>query len=222
MTSRCPVRPVRLELRVRRPDRSHLIIPAALTFRVWIIGLLLSTLLASINSFLYYRSPAPNLSSTLGILLAYPLGKLAAAVLPITTQTCPAWLPFIGGARWSFNPCPFNIKEHGLITMMISVSNISAYGLQAPIAAAKYYSVTFPVGFVRPLAARETGPSRRSAAPVLRRRLTLFPLPVASRSLSFCRRRCRVLHTQASLSNSLYVDRSFVRSAVAVALVEHV
>ena len=34
--------------------------------------------------------------------------------------------------------------------MMISVSNINAYALQAPIAAAKYYNVEFSAGFVLP------------------------------------------------------------------------
>jgi hypothetical protein len=126
----------------------YLVVPAALTFRVWVVGGGLSLILSSINCFLYYRNPAPNIPTTLGVLLAYPLGKLAAATLPIATRTCPAWLPLVGGTEWSLNPCPFNIKEHGLITMMMSVSNVNAYSLMAPIAAANYYNVEFSTGYV--------------------------------------------------------------------------
>lgn len=121
-------------------------------------------------------------------LIAYPIGKLFALVLPVSVYTVPAWLPFAGGATFSLNPSPFNIKEHGLITMMISVSNVAAYALMAAIASATYYNVDFPVGCV--------AASARGLAPpfVELRRLTAFPCALASpgsRSCSSCRHSSR-------------------------------
>lgn len=81
-------------------------------------------------------------------LIAYPLGKILAYLLPVTVYTVPDWVPFIKGYEWSLNPSPFNIKEHGLITMMVSVSNVAAYALMAAIASSNYYAVDFPVGSV--------------------------------------------------------------------------
>lgn len=57
-----PRRPRRFERRLLTSSS-----PAALTFRVWVIGGGLSLVLACINSFLYYRNPAPQVPSTLGL-----------------------------------------------------------------------------------------------------------------------------------------------------------
>ncbi|CED82182.1 Sexual differentiation process protein ISP4 [Phaffia rhodozyma] len=119
-----------------------------LTFRVWFVGGLLSIVTAAINAFLYYRNPAPPVPTTLGVLTAFPLGKLLAWALPIDDYELPSFMPFgLAGKTWSLNPGPFNIKEHGLITIMVVVSNVQAYALQAVIASDLYYDIKFPVGF---------------------------------------------------------------------------
>lgn len=77
-------------------------------------------------------------------ILAYPAGKFAAWLLPIRTFQNPRWL---GGSSWSFNPGPFNIKEHAFITMMASVAVGPAYGLWVIVSSELYYQRPFGVGF---------------------------------------------------------------------------
>lgn len=43
-------------------------------------------------------------------LLAFPIGKVLAWVLPIQDFTLPAWLPYLGGSSFTLNPGPFNMK----------------------------------------------------------------------------------------------------------------
>ena len=72
----------------------------------------------------------------------YPCGKFFAWLLPIRNFTNPKWL---GGQSWSFNPGPFNIKEHTLIVMMANAAIGPAYVMYAIVASELYYA--FPVSF---------------------------------------------------------------------------
>lgn len=74
--------------------------------------------------------------------VAYPLGKFAAWILPIDTYKLPLWL---GGREFSFNPGPFNIKEHTVIVMMANVAIGPAYALYATVSSELYYN--HPMGF---------------------------------------------------------------------------
>jgi OPT family oligopeptide transporter len=64
--------------------------------------------------------------------------------LPITTYTLPRWL---GGKSFSFNPGPFNVKEHTLVVMMANVGISPAYGLHAIVSADLWYNRRFGFGF---------------------------------------------------------------------------
>ena len=79
-----------------------------LTFRMWTIGLTLCVLSAGLNTFFNFRFPAPSIAPLVLLLISYPIGKLAAHVLPITKYRLPYWL---GSHEVSFNPGPWNIKE---------------------------------------------------------------------------------------------------------------
>lgn len=83
-------------------------------------------------------------------LVAYPMGRFMAWTLPLADVDVPTWVPLIGGSSYSLNPGPFGIKEHALIAIMASVSNVQAYGLQASVASQIYYKIEFPVGSVPP------------------------------------------------------------------------
>ena len=102
-----------------------------LTFRMWVIGIFLTVGSAAINTFFNFRKPQiyvislpilcvpraspgathPRERETLTLddllvdlwcrLIAYPLGRLAAAVLPIRHYDMPK---FLGGGRFSLNP----------------------------------------------------------------------------------------------------------------------
>ncbi|URD76114.1 OPT oligopeptide transporter protein [Musa troglodytarum] len=94
-----------------------------LTFRTWTLGLVSCVLLAFVNQFLGYRENQISLSSVCVQILALPVGRAMAAILPTT----PIKIPL---TNWSFsmNPGPFNLKEHVLITIF---ANAGAGGVYA-------------------------------------------------------------------------------------------
>jgi hypothetical protein len=81
-------------------------------------------------------SPRTAATDTLRV-FAYPLGKGMAWFLPIREFHMPKWL---GGFSFSFNPGPFNIKEHTIIVMMANVSIGPAYALYVTVSSTLYYN----------------------------------------------------------------------------------
>jgi OPT family oligopeptide transporter len=82
------------------------------TFRAWFLGMVFAILLAGVNQFFFFRYPSVTVPGLVAQLLAFPAGKLMEYAIP--------------RSRF-FNPGPFNIKEHTLITIMAGVAYQSAY-----------------------------------------------------------------------------------------------
>jgi hypothetical protein len=81
-------------------------------------------------------------------MLVYPVGRAAAAYVPITVYTLPTWMPGkLSGAPWTFNDGPFNVKEHALIVIMANVGVTQAYGLHLVVAGELFYGRAFGFGF---------------------------------------------------------------------------
>ncbi|WVW80404.1 OPT family small oligopeptide transporter [Kwoniella bestiolae CBS 10118] len=116
----------------------------ALTFRAWLLGLFFVIIGSGINTFFHFRTPAPYLSPLIVQVIVYPVGKFVAWSLPITTWTLPR---FLGGSEFTFNPGPFNIKEHTVIVMMANVAIGPAYALYATVSSELYYKHKFGYGF---------------------------------------------------------------------------
>jgi hypothetical protein len=93
------------------------------------------------------------------LLLSHPLGKFFAFCLPITVYRLPARLPLIGGATFSLNPGPWNIKEHVLVFMMANVSLNSPYAMNAIVVGEfNYgYKTDYWFGLILVLATQLTG-----------------------------------------------------------------
>lgn len=153
-----------------------------LTIRMWFVGLLLcltgrcvSSLSPSIppsclksfffsflsdcsamNAFFNFRQPAPLVTSIVLLLIAHPFGKFLAYSLPITIYRLPRVL---GGAHFSLNPCPWNIKEHVLVYIMTNIASGPAYALNAVVVAEYYYKLHlgFWFSFLVILATQLTG-----------------------------------------------------------------
>ncbi|KAJ7098330.1 OPT oligopeptide transporter [Mycena epipterygia] len=85
------------------------------TFRMWFLGLLFTVLLAGINQVFEYRAPSVFITGIVGQLVSLPAGKFLEWVLPTTQFKTMNYV-------WSFNPGPFNIKEHVCVTAMINVA----------------------------------------------------------------------------------------------------
>ncbi|EIW80549.1 oligopeptide transporter [Coniophora puteana RWD-64-598 SS2] len=110
----------------------------AMTIRMWFIGLLLCMLGGALNVFFNFRQPAPSVSPLALLLVCYPIGKLLAFILPITTYRLPR---FLGGFEFSLNPGPWNIKEHVLVYIMANVAIGPPYALNMIVVSQINYGI---------------------------------------------------------------------------------
>lgn len=90
------------------------------TIRSWTIGLFFCSATIFINCFFSIRFPSIAISTGVAQLLAYPMGKLMAHVLP-------DWGITMFGTRHSLNPGPFTKKEHMLATIMAQAAPTDPY-----------------------------------------------------------------------------------------------
>ncbi len=116
------------------------------TIRMWFISFFLTIIAAGANMFFSMRYPAPTFTNTIVLLIAYPIGKLLAAIMPIRVWTLPRWL---GGKDFSLNPGIYNIKEHALTSIMASIAINTAYSISVIIVQdhERYYGQPRPFGF---------------------------------------------------------------------------
>ncbi|TDL22398.1 glutathione transporter [Rickenella mellea] len=118
------------EVRAAVLDTDDCALPVG-TFRVWILGTLLTAILSSVNQVLAMRNPGVSVSGFVALLLAFPCGKVLEYTLPTTRfRTL--------GVSWTLNPGTFNVKEHTLIAVMATVGAYGAYATDV-IATQKIY-----------------------------------------------------------------------------------
>ncbi|CEH15016.1 Sexual differentiation process protein ISP4 [Ceraceosorus bombacis] len=118
----------------------------AFTFRMFLIAMILVTIASAANILFNLRYPSPAITPIIIQLVAYPIGKCMAYVLPITEWRLPRWL---GGGTFSLNPGAFNIKEHALITLTANVAISQAYGFNTLLVldSDKFYGEPTSKGF---------------------------------------------------------------------------
>ncbi|KAL5698468.1 OPT superfamily [Ranunculus cassubicifolius] len=109
----------------------------AVTFRMWVLGLLSCVVLSVVNQFYFYRSNPLNVSSVSAQIAVLPLGHLMAKL--ITKRV------FFQGSRFQFtlNPGPFNIKEHVLITIFANSGAGNVYATHIMSAMKLFYKRKF-------------------------------------------------------------------------------
>lgn len=120
-----------------------------LTFRSWVLGIVFTCVCSALNVFFNLRFPSPYITSVLVQIMTYPMGKLMAAYLPTTCVPNPAFAQRWFGcpSEWSFNPGPFNIKEHTIMVLMANASISPAYALNLTLVLDKYYNMPKGIGF---------------------------------------------------------------------------
>ncbi|PVG01711.1 putative oligopeptide transporter [Serendipita vermifera] len=116
----------------------------ALTIRMWFCGMLLCIIAISMNTFFNFRYPSPLLTPLVVLLVAYPMGRFFAIVMPIQNYYLPA---FLGGGSFSLNPGPFNVKEHILIYMMANIAAAPSYAMNTIVVSSLFYGLDFGVGW---------------------------------------------------------------------------
>nr|XP_010320236.1 oligopeptide transporter 2-like [Solanum lycopersicum] len=126
------------------------------TFRMWFLGLLSCALLSFLNTFFSYRAEPLVISMITVQVATLPIGRLMAKVLPKRKFTIKSW-------EFSFNPGPFNVKEHVLISIFANAGsafgNGPAYavGIVDIIKAFYFRNITFLAGWILVVATQVLG-----------------------------------------------------------------
>lgn len=89
-----------------------------LSVRVFVLGITICVLCASLSELFFFKSSAPTLSAFFIILVVLPLGRGMAKFLPSRRV-------YVGPWSFELNPGPFTIKEH-LLTLILAGSGASA------------------------------------------------------------------------------------------------
>lgn len=110
------------------------------TFRMWVLGIFYTILISALNQFFSMRYPSIIITGIIAQLTALPLGKGMERVLPTTRFNTM-------GYTWSFNPGPFNIKEHVLITVMANVVVSGAYATDIVATQKVFYNQTLTTSY---------------------------------------------------------------------------
>lgn len=130
------------EVRANVPNTDDPSIPVN-TLRMWLTGIVFTILGTGINQFFSMRYPSVTISSLVAQLLAYPVGTFLARILPVKTV-------HILGYSFVINPDHyFNIKEHGLVTIMSNLAFGPSWAtdiIQAQVAPA-FFNLKAPVSY---------------------------------------------------------------------------
>lgn len=112
------------------------------TVRMWTLGMIMSTIGCGLNMLFSMHSPSIVLTTFVTSILAWPLGRGWDLIMPDK----PMFGRF-GGPSW--NPGPFNVKEHALITAMgnVSFGGGSAYATDIILSMNNFYNKDFGWGF---------------------------------------------------------------------------
>lgn len=113
------------------------------TLRMWVIGVLFTIIGTGINQFFSMRYPSVTISSLVAQLLAFPVGRAVAHLLPVMKLR-------LFGREFCLNPDHhFNIKEHAVVTIMSNLSFGPSWAtdiIQAQKASA-FYGLDTPAGY---------------------------------------------------------------------------
>jgi OPT family small oligopeptide transporter len=110
------------------------------TFRMWFLGLLYTIVISGLNQFFVMRYPSVGVAGIVAQLTALPLGKFLEWAIPPTRFNT-------FGYVWSFNPGPFNIKEHTCVYIMANVVASGAYATDVIATQEVYYGQHWGLGY---------------------------------------------------------------------------
>ncbi|KAF9203794.1 hypothetical protein BGZ49_006038 [Haplosporangium sp. Z 27] len=127
-----------LEVRATVPPTDDPSLPTK-TFRAWLLGIVFTVILAFVNQFFWFRDNPLTIRVMVAQLLTYPLGKFMARVLPTHKFS-------FFGYKFSFNPGPFNIKEHVLITVMANTGATTFAAIDIIVIQKLYYHNSWGFG----------------------------------------------------------------------------
>ncbi|KAG0917272.1 hypothetical protein G6F33_001645 [Rhizopus arrhizus] len=126
------------EVRASIPPTDDPTLPTA-TFRAWIWGIIFSAAISFTNQFFWFRANPLTIKVIVVQLLAFPAGKLSEKLLP-------NYEILFGFFKLNLNPCPFNVKEHVLITVMANAAATSFDAIDIIVVQKLYYNQDWGFG----------------------------------------------------------------------------
>jgi OPT family small oligopeptide transporter len=108
-------------------------------WRTWVLTTVFVIVFSGVNQFFSLRYPTLTINFLVAQVLAFPIGKFLAEVLP--DWKCKRY-PF-----FDLNPGPYTIKEHGILTICVSLTASSAYATNILIAQTNFYNIDFGAGY---------------------------------------------------------------------------
>ncbi|ORX65716.1 oligopeptide transporter 7-like protein [Linderina pennispora] len=111
----------------------------SLTFRSVVLGLFFSVALGFANQLLWFKATPITIGGFFVQIVSFPMGYLMSRILP--TRKFNTF-----GYTWTFNPGPFSIKEHAIISIFAASAATSAYSIDILVVETIYYNR--PMGFL--------------------------------------------------------------------------
>lgn len=100
------------------------------------MGFILCTVVGACNVLLALRPEQLYIPSTVVQLIAYPMGTFWHKIMPTKVFS-------LFGREFSFNPGPFNTKEHTMITAMAAAGTTLSYAIDILLAQEVFYGQEF-------------------------------------------------------------------------------
>lgn len=108
-------------------------------WRTWFLTTIFVIVFAGVNQFFSLRYPSLTINFLVAQVVAYPVGLAFARFLP--DIKCKKY-PF-----FDLNPGPYTIKEHGALTICVSLTSSTAYAMNILIAQTNFFNKDYGMGY---------------------------------------------------------------------------
>ncbi|CCH44459.1 Oligopeptide transporter [Wickerhamomyces ciferrii] len=107
-------------------------------WRTWVLTTIFVIVFSAVNQFFSLRYPSLTINYLVAQVIAYPVGKFLARVLPDIRFKYP-W--------FNLNPGPYTIKEHGILTICVALTSSTPYAMNILISTTNFFKRDFGTGY---------------------------------------------------------------------------
>lgn len=107
-------------------------------WRTWFLTTVFVLIFSGVNQFFSLRYPSLTINFLVAQVVSFPVGKFLAWVMP-DIKFRYSW--------FNLNPGPYTIKEHGILTICVSLTASNAYATNILIAQTNFYNKDFGPGY---------------------------------------------------------------------------
>jgi OPT family small oligopeptide transporter len=106
-------------------------------WRTWLLTTIFVIVFAGTNQFFSLRYPSLKVSYLVAQIISFPLGKALARFMPDIRFPNHPW--------FNLNPGPYTIKEHGILTICVSLTATAPYATEIIVAQNQFYKRDYGV-----------------------------------------------------------------------------